>query len=246
MKKRYFFFFILAFMAMAAWSHITDKPYNANPFAASEEADSSLAPYLHFRESMQSKIRHIHGYVKADKLPRSLLRAVVSVEDKRFYDHGAVDPVGIIRAGAVNLYAGKTVEGGSTISQQIIKNTFLSQERTVSRKAKELLLAILLERNYTKDEILAIYLNTAYFGADATGIAQASHTYFAVEPENLTLAQSSMLAGLLQAPTYYNPLGNYKAAKERQQTVLAQMTESGFISADEARRAYEEDLHLQK
>ena len=152
--------------------------------------------------------------------------------------------IGIIRAAAVNLYSGETVEGGSTISQQVVKNVFLSHERTLSRKVQEVILAFLLEHYYSKDDILEIYLNTAYFGANATGLYEACRTYYGIGPDELRLSQSSMLAGLLQAPTYYNPLEHYDAARKRQQVVLALMAEQGYISASQATQAYRDDLGL--
>ena len=247
MKKKYILFFIVAFVATMVWNHITDSTYKPTAAAANETEDGhSVSPYIHFRESMQRKINSIHGYVHPDRIPKSLKQAIVAVEDKRFYEHGAVDPFGIIRAAAVNVYSGETVEGGSTLSQQVIKNSFLSQERTLSRKGRELFLSILLERNYTKDEILAIYLNTAYFGANATGINQASRIYFGIDTESLTLAQSAMLAGLVQAPTYYNPFENYSGAKARQKTVLEQMVSQDMITRSQAETAYRENIHLQK
>lgn len=179
-------------------------------------------------------------------MPKSLKEAVVATEDRRFYEHGAIDPIGIARAVIVNFNSGRTMEGGSSISQQVVKNTFLTQERTLTRKAQELILSILLERNYSKDEILEIYLNTAYFGANATGIEQASRIYFNKKPEYLTLAQSSLLAGLLQAPSYYNPLENYEAARNRQKIVLTLMAEQGYITDQQAQNAFKENLRLER
>ena len=183
-------------------------------------------------------------YVSINIVPQSLRQAVIATEDRRFYSHGAIDPIGIIRAAAVNLYSGETVEGGSTISQQVVKNVFLSHERTLSRKVQEVILAFLLEHYYSKDDILEIYLNTAYFGANATGLYEACRTYYGIGPDELRLSQSSMLAGLLQAPTYYNPLEHYDAARKRQQVVLALMAEQGYISASQATQAYRDDLGL--
>ena len=118
-----------------------------------------------------------------------LVQALVDTEDKRFYEHGALDLVGVARAAVANYMAGRTVQGGSTLSQQTVKNIFLSNHRTFSRKVQELLLAIQLERNYSKDEILELYLNTIYFGHGAYGVANASKVYFGKTPEQLNLAQ---------------------------------------------------------
>ena len=258
MKKRLFLIFILAFVACAAWNFVGDL--FSNPAETSNVAqirkefwsdpmshvERRAYPYLHFQEAMDDKLSHIQMYISVSLLPQSLRQAVVATEDKRFYEHGPIDPIGIIRAFVVNAYSGETVQGGSTISQQVVKNVFLSHERTLSRKVQEVVLAFLLEQHYSKDEILEIYLNTAYYGANATGIYEASRTYYGKDPSDLTLPQSAMLAGLLQAPTYYNPLENYEAARNRQQVVLALMSEQGYITPWQATQAYRQDLGLKE
>lgn len=262
MKKKLLFIFLLAFAACTAWNLISDAFSDAGRGARTEiSAPSSfvsswLTPlkpweekayvYLHFEEAMEAKMSRIPMYVSISLVPQSMRQAVIATEDRRFYSHGAIDPIGIIRAAAVNLYSGETVEGGSTISQQVVKNVFLSHERTLSRKVQEVVLAFLLEHYYSKDDILEIYLNTAYFGANATGIYEACRIYYSISPDDLRLSQSSMLAGLLQAPTYYNPLENYDAARRRQQVVLALMAEQGYISASQASQAYREELGLSR
>lgn len=257
MKKKYIFIFLIAFIGCAGWNilHDTPKPKNNSAPPASTQSTTlpgpitevreQSQPYIHFRQSLDEKIKHVPMYVSLEVIPRIMQQAVIATEDRRFYEHGAIDPIGIIRAGMVNFHSGETVEGGSTISQQVVKNQFLTQERTMTRKAQELVLSTLLESNYSKDEILEIYLNTAYFGANAYGIEQACETYFGIKPDKLSIAQAAMLAGLLQAPTYYDPLVNYTAAKERQKVVLALMADQGFISSRDAAIAYRDDLHLQ-
>lgn len=262
MKRKYIAIFILAFAVCAGWNLLFDasKPTKAPTRTAArmqEEIESqgtwpaplrplenSLYPYLHFHQAMDAKIKKIPVYVAIGAISKPMQHAVVATEDRRFYSHGAVDPIGIGRAILVNIQSGETVEGGSTISQQVVKNVFLSQDRTIARKAQEFVMAFLLEQNYSKDEILEIYLNTAYFGANATGIDDAARTYFTTSPERLDLAQSAMLAGLVQAPTYYNPLQNYPAAKARQKIVLSLMTEQGYISPEQSNAAYKKDLGL--
>ncbi len=182
--------------------------------------------------------------VKSSVIAPNAKRALISIEDKRFYEHGAIDPFGIARAIYTNTVAGETLEGGSTITQQLVKNLFLSSKRIMSRKAEEAIIAILMEHYYTKDEILTMYMNTIYYGHDFYGIKAAAAGYFETTPGRLTLAQSAMLAGLPQAPTYYDPLVNYKAAKKRQHMVLMQMDEQGMISKAEADAAYNEPLGL--
>ncbi len=258
MKKKYIFIFIVAFAACAGWNILQEKPSPAASSSSSSIVQSmplpgpladvreKAYPYMHFRQAMDSKIKKIPMFVSLSALPKSLPQAVIATEDRRFYEHGPIDPIGIVRAGLVNFHSGETIEGGSTISQQVVKNTFLTQERTMTRKAQELVLSVLLEANYSKDEILEIYLNTAYFGADSYGVEQACSNYYAIKPEKLSVAQSAMLAGLLQAPTYYNPLANYEAAKERQKVVLALMADQEIISSPTAAMAYRENLNLRK
>ena len=195
----------------------------------------------HFKESLESRINRSH-FIPVDKMPPLLTKAVVATEDRRFYEHGAVDVIGVGRALFTNYIAGRTVEGGSTISQQVVKNIFLSQERTMTRKAEELALAIQLERNYTKDEILEIYLNTIYFGHGTYGVKAASETYFGKHLRDLTLSECAMLAGLPQAPSAYDPISHPQEAKKRMITVLALMAEQGVVTAQEAASAAAETL----
>ena len=148
---------------------------------------------------------------------------------------------------ASSTYIHKTrLKAAAPSVNKLLKMSFLTQERTFSRKLKELYLAVLLERNYSKDAILAAYLNTAYFGADAYGISKACRIYYGISPESLTLAQSAMLAGLVQAPTYYNPFENYEAAKSRQKIVLDRMADQELITKAQADKAYAEACTYKK
>ena len=165
--------------------------------------------------------------------------------DKRYYKHGAIDVLGVTRAFYVNSVAGETVEGGSTITQQLVKNLFLSSKRTMSRKAEEAILAVEMEHYYSKDEILTMYLNTVYYGHNYYGIKEAAEGYFGTSPSRLTLGQCAMLAALPNAPTYLDPYENYKGAKARQKLVLAQMVDQGMISQAEADYAYKQELGIE-
>lgn len=262
MKKIFILVFIIAFAACAGWGLLTNTPRQTSrspsslpASAASSDWTESLSPftsirtlfypYFHFQEAMNQHIAQIPTYISINAIPKDMKNAVIATEDRRFYEHGAIDPVGIIRAMIVNASAGETLEGGSTISQQVVKNVFLTQERTLTRKIQEVILSFLLEHYYSKDDILEIYLNTAYFGANATGLAEACETYYGIRPERLTLCQASLLAGLVQAPTYYNPLENYEGARRRQDIVLKLMAEQGYISKKDALLAREGTLHLQ-
>ena len=168
-----------------------------------------------------------------DSLPEHTLDAFVSIEDKRFYDHGALDFIGLARAVWNGVKDGDFAEGGSTITQQLVKNAFLTHERTAERKAKEIYISFKIEKKYSKAEILEYYLNLVYFGESAYGIKEASSTYFGKEPSELTIEESALLAGLLQAPSAYNPYHNPEMALERRNMVLHAMYENGKISKKE-------------
>ena len=167
-------------------------------------------------------------------LPAYVPNAVIAIEDRRFRSHFGVDPIGLVRAVTKNVFAGDVVEGGSTITQQLAKNMFLTPERSIKRKVQEVVLAVWLETQYSKDEILEMYLNRVYFGAGAYGIDAAARRYFDRDATRLTLGQAVMLAGLLPAPSYYAPNRNPDAAKRRAALVLNAMQDSGFITADQA------------
>jgi penicillin-binding protein 1A len=175
--------------------------------------------------------------VRLVELPVHTPRAVLAVEDRNFYDHVGVNPLAILRALFVNAREGEVRQGGSTLTQQLAKNLFLSSERTIKRKVQELLLALWLERQFTKDEILTLYLNRVYFGAGAYGIDAASRRYFGKSASRLTLAESAVLAGLLKAPSHFAPDKNPIDAGERGRIVLEAMQSAGFITAAEARAA---------
>ena len=182
--------------------------------------------------------------VPSDELPDELLKAIVAVEDTRFFSHPGFDIEGIIRAALVNLQHGEIEEGASTITQQLIKNLFLSQEQTFARKAEELALALDLEMRCSKMEILTLYLNTIYFGSGYYGIYDASHGYFGKNPKDLTLPEAAMLAGLPNAPSLYSPYEDFLLAKKRQFIVLDAMVKNGMVSEELAESAKIEPLYL--
>ena len=190
----------------------------------------------HFRESLESRV-HREKFVPYDKIPDLLKKGIIANEDRRYYDHGAVDIIGVARAFITNSMAGETLEGGSTIAQQTVKNIFLSNDRTMTRKLEELALAVQLERNYSKEEILELYLNTIYFGHGAYGVGEASRVYFGKEPKDLDLSQCAMLAGLPQAPSAYDPISHPQEGAKRMTTVLALMAQEGYITPEEAAKS---------
>ncbi|MBU6235668.1 MAG: PBP1A family penicillin-binding protein [Alphaproteobacteria bacterium] len=167
--------------------------------------------------------------VRVQDLPPYVGNAVLAIEDRRFYYHIGVDPIGLLRAAFINWKEGRIVQGGSTITQQLAKNLFLKPERTFKRKVQEAILALWLELKYTKDEILTSYLNRVYFGAGAYGIDAAAHVYFDKPPERLTLEEAAMLAGLLKAPSRLSPEVNPDRALERMNMVLTAMEDAGFM-----------------
>jgi penicillin-binding protein 1A len=173
--------------------------------------------------------------VSVRELPSSLIYAILAIEDRRFYSHYGIDPVGLARAMYVNIREQDIVQGGSTITQQLAKNLFLSHERTIARKIREAILAVWLEHELSKDEILSAYLNRVYFGAGAYGVDAAAHTYFGKSARKLNLAESAILAGLLKAPARLSPAKNPGAARQRARVVLRAMKQAGFI--DRARLA---------
>jgi penicillin-binding protein 1A len=166
-------------------------------------------------------------------MPPALPLAVLATEDRRFYSHFGLDVIGLARAMIANIKAGAIVQGGSTITQQAAKNLFLTPERTIKRKVQELMLALWLEHRFTKDQILAIYLNRAYFGAGAYGVDAAAVKYFGRPASRVSTYQAAMLAGLLKAPSRYNPLVNPGLAAQRTDQVLANMVDAGYLSEAE-------------
>ncbi|WP_119388671.1 transglycosylase domain-containing protein [Taklimakanibacter lacteus] len=175
--------------------------------------------------------------VRIADLPAYVPQAIIAIEDRRFRSHFGVDPFGLIRAMVENLRAGRVVQGGSTLTQQLAKNLFLKPDRTMGRKAQEAVLAIWLETKFTKDEILQLYMNRVYFGAGATGIEKAAQKYFGKSARDVTLAEAAILAAVLKAPTTYNPINNPDAANKRAREVLNDMVDAGFIDTGEAQQA---------
>ena len=174
------------------------------------------------------------NYIAYDQLSENYLNAVVAVEDHRYYDHGPIDFIAIARAIYTNLRDNEFDEGGSTITQQVAKNIVFNQDKNIIRKLGEVFAAYDLEKNYSKNEILALYVNTAYFGDGYYGIYEASMGYYKKEPKDLNLDEASMLAGVPNAPSVYAPTVNLELAKKRQKHLLKKMVEYGYISEEDA------------
>ncbi len=182
-----------------------------------------------------------------EALPKTLIDAVLSTEDRRFFSHWGLDPHGLARALWNNISKGRLREGGSTITQQLVKNVFLTRRRTLTRKLRELVISLWIEHHYSKEQILEYYFNRVYFGAGAThGITAASWRYFDKSPANLELAESALLAGLLKAPSYYAPTRNIARAHQRAAVVLDNMVATGAISRQQARFAHKHPARLKK
>lgn len=196
----------------------------------------------------QKVLYEIHGdqnrtLVSIKDIPDSMKHATVSVEDAGFYQHKGFDIKGIIRAFITDFILHKTAQGGSTITQQLIKTTILSPEKTISRKIKELILAIEIERKFSKDQILQMYMNEIPYGSGAYGIYEASETFFNKQPKDLTISESALLASLPKAPTYYSPYGSHTDDLEsRHQWAIGRMEELGYITHDQAEEARKQKL----
>ncbi|ASK26834.1 penicillin-binding protein 1A [Neisseria chenwenguii] len=201
--------------------------------------------------SSDGKIIGLYGeerrdFTKINDFPKILKNAVIAAEDKRFYDHWGVDVFGVARAIVGNLIAGGVESGASTITQQVAKNFYLSNERTFTRKFNEALLAYKIEQSLSKDQILELYFNQIYLGQRAYGFSSASRIYFNKDVKDLTLAEATMLAGLPKAPSAYNPIVNPERAKQRQAYILNNMVEEKMITAQQRDQALAEELHYER
>ncbi|MFC1768078.1 transglycosylase domain-containing protein [Candidatus Margulisiibacteriota bacterium] len=199
-------------------------------------ADGSLLTKLHREEN-----RYI---VPLEKISPILQKALIAVEDERFYQHRGIDIIGILRAAYTNISKRRVEEGGSTITQQLARNLFLSRKRTITRKIAEMILAMQIERKYTKNEILELYLNQVYWGHNTYGIESASQTYFNKHAKDMNLAESTLLAGIIEGPELFSPLRNMEGAKKRQAHVISKMVELGMIEASTANAALQEEIKL--
>src|SRR6266498_512165 len=183
-------------------------------------------------------------FVPLAQIPKALQDAVIATEDARFYSHHGVDPTGIARAIYQNWRRRRIVEGGSTITQQLAKVLFLTPDKSLERKLKEAVLALLLERRYSKDRILELYLNQIYFGHGAFGVEAAARTFFGKSVGELTLSESALLAGLPKAPSTYSPFDHSEASLRRRSVVLARMVDTGMLKPAQANRLAEALIEL--
>ena len=225
---------VIVFSLAAAW-YATDLPDVDKAFNATRRPTITV---LAADGATLARTGDVYGRLsRLGDLPKALPQAVLATEDRRFYSHFGLDIIGLSRAMVANLRAGRIVQGGSTITQQVAKNLFLTPERTIKRKIQELMLALWLERKFSKDQILTIYLNRVYLGAGTYGVDAASRKYFGHPAGRLTVYQAAMLAGLLKAPSRYNPIARPARAKARTAQVLKNMVAAGYLTKAEAKRA---------
>lgn len=191
-------------------------------------------------DEMVESIRSRDGFTEFDKLPEIYVNAVVSVEDKRFWDHHGVDYLAIVRAAWNDLRAWSFAEGGSTITQQLMKNTYFTQEKKLERKFAEVFAAWSLEKEYSKEDIFALYVNSIYFGSGYYGIRDAAEGYFGKSPSELSDYEAVMLAGLPNAPSAYSPDTSPELARQRMKQVLDRMVKCKALSQEEADRIFAE------
>lgn len=181
------------------------------------------------------EVRSNENFVKFDDLPDNFINATIAVEDHRFREHGSIDIIGIGRAIFSNIKAGKAIEGGSTITQQVAKNLYFMQDKyNKDRKIAELILSSHLEKNYSKEEIFELYVNTIYYGNGYYGIQEATKGYFNKAPKDLTLSECTLLAGVPNAPSVYAPTTNMDLCKKRQSKVISSMIKYGYLNQEQA------------
>lgn len=192
-------------------------------------------------EDKVAEVKSKENYTTIEEMPQMYINAVVSVEDHRFYDHGGIDIIAIGRAFINDIKAMSFVEGGSTITQQLAKNMYFTQEKIISRKVAEVFMAFDIEEKYDKDEILELYLNTSYFGDGYYTVKEASRGYFGKEPEDMTDSECIMLAGIPNAPSVYSPTENPDLAKERQRQVANSMVKNGYLTEEQAEEILNSD-----
>lgn len=187
-------------------------------------------------EEKVAEIKSKKNYTEILELPQMYINAVVSVEDHRFYKHHGIDPIAIGRAAINDIKAMSFVEGGSTITQQLSKNIYFTQEKKMERKIAEVFMSFEIEKKYDKNEILELYLNTSYFGDGYDTVKEASNGYFGKDPEDMTDGECIMLAGIPNAPSVYAPTVNPDLAKQRQKQVIDKMIKYGYLSQEEANK----------
>jgi penicillin-binding protein 1A len=237
---------VLAAVAVAALWAFTIFPRSLPSVTALETLQPILGTKIYDDNDEPLTELHVERriFVPLAQIPQSLRDAVIATEDKRFYSHWGIDPIGVARAVVQNYRRGRFVEGGSTITQQLTKVLFLTPDKSLERKLKEAVLALELERRYSKDRILEMYMNQVYFGHGAYGVEAAARTYFGKSVSELNVRESALIGGLPRAPSNYSPFERSEAAKGRREVVLRRMVEFGALKDDDAKRLAKTDLGL--
>ena len=207
--------------------------YTASGYAMYKEALSAIPIDVKIEEIKLKK-----NYTTFDNLPKTYIDAVIAVEDNRFYKHNGVDVIGIARAIINDIRAGELKEGGSTITQQLAKNIYFTQSRELTRKIAETFMALRIERECSKEEIFELYVNTSYFGDGYYCVGDASQGYFGKDPIDMTDHESTLLAGIPNAPSIYAPTNNFELATQRQRQVINRMVECEYLTSEEAEEIY--------
>ncbi len=224
--KKLILFIILVLIALVGI-------YTSGGYAMYKEALSETPIDVKIQEIKSKK-----NYTLFEKLPKTYIDAVIAVEDNRFYKHNGVDVIGIARAIINDIRAGELKEGGSTITQQLAKNIYFSQSRELTRKIAETFMAIKIERECSKEEIFELYVNTSYFGDGYYCVGDASQGYFGKDPIDMTAYESTLLAGIPNAPSVYAPTNNFELATQRQKQVINRMVECEYLTSEEAEEIY--------
>jgi penicillin-binding protein 1A len=253
-KKKKFLIFLFSFLIiiiilitpiffyyieiLSSLPRIEDIEYDPPQSSEIYDRDGNLIKVVFFSEN--------RIFVSLDEVSKNFIDALIASEDERFFKHKGVDYKALIRATITNLKTKGISQGGSTITMQLARELFLSKEVTLERKIKEMILALRIEKLYSKEEILTYYINQVYFGSGAYGVEAAARRYFGKHAKDLTLSESAMLVGVLPSPSVYAPTINFEVAKERQKIVLERMVKNGYITEEEAKRAYEEEIVLKE
>ena len=250
-KKGNFFLYFLMMIVSAAMAAIAAfNLYLASlpPISNFEDIKPNPVTSIYSSDGENIKTFTVFRFEKVSikDIPNSLKYAIIATEDKNFYKHRGFDTFGLMRSVLANLRAGSFKQGASTITQQLARILFLSNERTFDRKIKELIIAHRIEKTISKDEILEMYLNSVYLGSGTYGVLSASKTYFNKNLNELTLAEAALIAGLPQAPSVYSPLQNPEISLQRRDQVLMRLYKTGYITKDQYERAKAERLHLNK
>lgn len=248
-QKNYFLLYLIVLLiACSAAGYLGLKVYlkSQKPISNLESFKPNIVTKIYSADNEVIKTFTAYKFEKVDikDIPDNLKNAIIATEDKSFYQHDGYDPFGVVRSMVVNVFAGRAVQGASTITQQLARILFLSNEKTMDRKIKEMIIAARIEKTISKDQILEMYLNNVYLGSGAYGVAGAATIYFNKPLKNLTLAEAALIAGLPQAPSVYSPYNNKKLALKRREQVLNRMYKMQYISKEECEAAKNEELHL--